>query len=166
MILLKVLLFLDKFVIFISRLDTLSNRLKKKIYGISKKKITFMMNNIILNSSYIGLFIMAKDFSGNKNKIFLLSPKKPICSLLLKKRLFSVFRDWGTILFPSCLKLFLYKQYIQLLFKDQFKKINRKIYILRECCLPWCRVCFSMKIILFLYFPPKVVGMPPVNIHT
>jgi hypothetical protein len=32
-----------------------------------KKKITFMMNNIILNSSYIGLFILAKDFSGNKN---------------------------------------------------------------------------------------------------
>ena len=45
------------------------------------------MNNIILNSSYIALFILAKDFSGNKNKISLLSPKKPICCLLLKKKI-------------------------------------------------------------------------------
>lgn len=51
-------------------------------------------------------------------------------------------------------------------FKDQFLKNNRKIRILRECCLPWCHVCFSMKIILFVYFFPKVVGMPPFNIHT
>ena len=41
MILLKVLLFLDKFVIFISRLDTLSNRPKNIFYGISKKKDYF-----------------------------------------------------------------------------------------------------------------------------
>jgi hypothetical protein len=35
----------------------------------------------------IGLFILAKDFLGNKNKISLLSSKKPICSLLLKKKI-------------------------------------------------------------------------------
>jgi hypothetical protein len=35
----------------------------------------------------LGLFILAKDFLGNKNKISLLSLKKSICSLLLKKKI-------------------------------------------------------------------------------
>lgn len=126
-----------------------------------------MMNNIILNSSYIGLFILAKGFSENVNKILLLSPKKHIYSLLLKKKRLFCFLGTGVLFFSCPVQNFFGKNSMfNFSFKDQFLKNNRKIRILRECCLPWCHVCFSMKIILFVYFFQKVVGMPPVNIHT